>query len=207
MNQLLWILGLIFITTATAFAQTVVSVNIKKETVPTVVLKSITEDFPEAMVVQYSAIPITIIDEHLYIQDIIDGEEGDADTYLIELSGKNGAIRATYDRYGNLISSSEKLKNVPLPRAIQLSIGRHFPEWAVVGDKIMLSSLKNGSLKTHYRVRLKKGKETHRVLFDANGNILRGASKAKKHRQIKVKKNLEKWLKTASDADDYDTGK
>lgn len=193
---------LFFVTTLVSAQQELFKVEIKKETVPEVILKSITEDFPNADAIEYAALPIALIDDQIFIQALEEGLEEDADTYLITLSGKNGTIRATYDRYGNLISTSEKLKNVALPRSIQLSIGRHFPEWVVIGDKVMLSSLKNGSLKTHYRVKLQKDKAIHRVLFDANGNILRGASKAKKHRQIKVKKNLEKWLRTASDLDD-----
>lgn len=201
MNKLIAIFSLVFFASTLSFAQTeLFRAKLKKEAIPAVVLESITEDFPYAEVTEYAAIPVTIIDEQVYVHMNAEAMDGDYDTYVITVAGKSGAVYATYDREGNLLSTAENLKNVVLPRAIQTSIGRHFPGWGVVGDKMVMTSLRNGKQKTHYKVKLKKGKEHHKVVFDADGNIIRGAEKAKKHRQLKFHKH--KMKKRSRDADD-----
>lgn len=184
MNKLILIFTLVAFATV-SFAQTeLFRAKLKKKEVPMVVITAIDEDFPEADIMEYAAIPITIIEDEIYVYSNEEAMEGDYETYVITLKSKSGTIRAAYDKSGNLISTVERMKDVPLPRVITRSIGRHFPGWGIVGDRVVMTSLKNGKQKTQYRVKLQKGKETHRVMFDANGNIIRGASKAKKHRQI-----------------------
>jgi|GEM_PF-480084 len=175
---------------STGFAQnTLYQTKLEKKVVPAVVLESVSTDFPEGVVAEYAAIPVEIIEDRVYTRTNEHASDEDYSTYVVILTGKSGNIHATYNRDGELLNTSESLKNVPLPHPIQVSVARHFPGWNTGADKMLMTSIAGGKQKTHYKVKLYKGKETHHVVFDADGNIIRGAKKAKAHRQIKFLEN------------------
>jgi hypothetical protein len=169
--------------------------KIKREAVPAAILEAITEDFPDAEITEYATVPLTVVEDVVYVNANREAENQDYDTYLITMNGKDGHFQVTYDKTGKLLTTVEVLKDVALPRPVMVSIGRHFPKWAVVGDKEVMTSVKDGHQKTHYKVTLEQGKEKHHVIFDADGNIVKGADKAKPHRQIKFAEDREmkKW--------------
>ena len=180
--------------------------KLKKEAIPATVIESIAEDFPEVTITEYAAVPITVIDDAVYVRTNQEAMGRDYDTYLITMTGKNGQFRVSYDKTGKLLSSVEVLKDVALPVPIRTSIGRHFPGWAVVGDKEVMTTIKDGKQRSHYKVILEKDKEKHYVVFDGDGNIVRGAEKARAHRQIDLQEHkMKRWDK--GEYKDSDTDK
>lgn len=195
MNKFFLLVAVAFCTTTTFAQTTLYQAKLTKEVVPAVILEAISEDFPDATVSEYAAIPVDVIEDRIYVNANQDGPDRDYDTYVVTMTGKTGAFQATYNQYGMLLSTSEVLKDVPLPRPVQISMYRHFPGWGAVDDKVVMTSVKDGQLKTHYKVKLQKGKESIHVVFDADGNVIHGADKAKAHRQIKFREHREKMEK------------
>ncbi|MFT4754294.1 MAG: hypothetical protein ACI85Q_001851 [Salibacteraceae bacterium] len=67
MNKQIFLFLLAVLTTATSFAQTeLFRMKVKKEKVPSVVIESISEDFPDATVTEYAAIPVSYIKDQIH---------------------------------------------------------------------------------------------------------------------------------------------
>ena len=91
-----------------------------------------------------------------------------------------GTIRVTYDANGELVSERAILENVPLPREIQLAIGRHFPGWGVIENKVIAATHRGDLRKAQFQIKLKSPTNDFIAVFDANGNLLKGKRHAVK---------------------------
>ena len=183
----------IFLAIATmSFAQTqttIFSAKLKKEKVPVVIIESIEEDFPDFTITEYYGVPMDVVDDVWFIDEDRNAEDEDFDTYSVLLKGKKSYINATYDKEGNLLSSREKLTDALLPYTIRVAVGTHFPGWAVIGDKIIMTTHKGHVKKAHYKVKLKKDNKEFYALFDASGNLLKGKQHSVHHKMLARKKN------------------
>jgi hypothetical protein len=150
--------------------------KLKKEEVPTVVIKQLEKDFPNEVATKYFGIPADLVGETIFWNTERAADNKDFDFYTISLSGKGALFTATYDKDGKLLNKIEELKNITLPREIDRAIGTEFPGYAVQNDKMLLTAYKDNHEVVHYKVRLNKGKENFWVVYDADANLVRGKS-------------------------------
>ena len=143
--------------------------KLTKEKMPGVVLTSVEKDFPDATIMEYKALPVTILEEGWVIEKD-KPMNGKYDVYYLTIKGKNFDGEATYDSNGNLISAQELAKDVPLPLNVSRTIGLHYPGWSVGKDHMVTTFYKDGKQKTYYHVALMKGGEQEKVVFDGHGN-------------------------------------
>lgn len=143
--------------------------KLTREKVPGTVLKSLEKDFPDAKITDYASIPTEKIGEELIINPSSSSEN--YDMYEMHVTGKNFNGDALYDRNGNLVRSTEIVRNVPLPYHVQRAIGENYPGWAVTNDREVMTFYKKGMQKVYYRVHLTKGKEKANIILDAEGNL------------------------------------
>jgi len=168
------ILGLLLIGfTFQSYAQTDVlfEAKIKKEKVPALVITAVEKDFPDAIVEEYTAIPVEFIEDDVIIDRNIKSID-DYNSYQITLRDKNERLTATYNKKGDLISEIAYGKNVPLPRTVLETVAKAFPKWAIIEDTYKMVSHANGKKNERYKIIIEKGNEMKKVIVDASGNII-----------------------------------
>ncbi|WP_158976571.1 hypothetical protein [Cellulophaga sp. L1A9] len=145
--------------------------KIKVEEVPELVVSAVEEDFPDFLIVEYLALPLEYVEGDVYINPNIDSN-ADYDTFQIVLKEHGKELTATYDSDGNLIKTTEHLKNVALPYAVSKAIAKEYPEWKFEKDSYDMVQLGNSKAKKRYRVILENHGKKIRVHTNAKGKIL-----------------------------------
>ncbi len=172
-----FLIGLCFLgLTSSAFAQDVIySAKIKKEKVPAEVVSAVDNDFKGYSVVDYSAIPVTLVEDNVVVTADKDFDPSDYDSYEVTLSGKNTTMNAYYNSDGRLVSTYENIKDIALPSVIERAIESKYPKAKVLSDRYVSTNYKmDGKTKVYYHVEIMNNGEKHRLYIDGNGNIIRG---------------------------------
>jgi hypothetical protein len=172
---------------AIAFGQNeIYRAKVKQEMLPEKLMTAVSKDFPNNDIVKYEALPITMVHGELFILSNEDVPDQNYDTYIVTMEGKSGKISATYDSEGHLMSTTEHLKNVPLPKEVLATIGKDYRGWAVKGDHVILNAYHNDKKIAHYKVKLEKGGMIESVVFDAAGKVVKvGKSEEAKEHHVK----------------------
>lgn len=147
--------------------------KLPKEKIPQKILMSLEKDFPNVDIVKYEGLPITLIKGELYVDSDDMVKSKPYDNYVITLDGKSGVISATYDEEGHLMNTFERLVNVALPEEVLVAIGDEFRGWAVKGDKVRMTSYRDGKTTAHYKVRLEKNGKVEYVVFNEKGTVVK----------------------------------
>lgn len=172
-----FLIGLCFLgLTSSTFAQDVIySAKIKKEKVPAEVVTAVEKDFKDYSVVDYSAIPVTMVEDNVVVTADKDFAPSDYDSYEVKLSGKNTTMNAYYDSDGRLVSTYESIKDIALPSLIDRAITGKYPKAKVLSDRYVSTYYgMDGKTKVHYHVKIMNNGKEHRMYIDGNGNIVRG---------------------------------
>lgn len=162
--------------TSSAFAQDVLySVKVKEDKVPEEVVTAVQKDFKGFAVTEYSAIPITMVEDKMIVTQDKDFDPSDYDSYQVKIQGKGTAMDAYYDADGKLVSTYENIKNTTLPSVVERAISKKYPNAKLEGDRFVATYFANdGTTKVHYHVKVMNNGKKHRMYLDGNGNILRG---------------------------------
>jgi hypothetical protein len=67
----------------------------------------------------------------------------------------------------------EEFKNVKLPGEVIYSIYRAYPGWSIVNDSFLYSQSEGDIIKKQYNIKIKKDKETVKLVVRPNGEILK----------------------------------
>lgn len=150
--------------------------KVKKEMVPEVVLEAVESDFPGFVVEEFTAVPVEYIESDVIISNTLDPNK-DYNTYQVKLLNKGEAYVATYNKYGELMSTVENLKDVALPVNIRNAVAKAYPGWSPQKDHYKMTHYANGNKKERYKIILFKNAEKKIVYTDGDGNILEGHHK------------------------------
>jgi len=100
----------------------------------------------------------------------------DYDYYKITLKGTGNKIESNmeldYDTDGNLIKSTEHIKNFAPPETIRYALANSYPGWTLKKDAFDLIQFKDGKEKEHYQLTLAKNGREIKVYTDIDGNLL-----------------------------------
>jgi len=114
--------------------------------------------------------------ENKFISYKIDNDFQGKTEYLLLLEIEGGALAATFNKKGKLISVVEKFENTKLPEKIRKKLAVEYPEWNLVKDKFLYVQ-KIGKIKRkEYKIIMKKGNKIKRIVVDEDGMIIRGKS-------------------------------
>ena len=95
------------------------------------------------------------------------------DTYRVSFYVPEGRIIAAIDKSGKIIRTIEKYNNVRLPLVVTQSIGKRFPNWAIIEDVYLINyHCKKDSIKQQYKVKLKNEDQIITVKTDEKGIFL-----------------------------------
>lgn len=140
---------------------------VKIEELPTVVISQVKKYIPDN---NPDAVVRTTQNEFLLYK--VDDECKNFDQYLVTLENRKGALRATFDEKGVLVSVSEKYTNVELPREVSKSVYMSYPLWTIVKSKFEYSQQKGEILTKVYHLKLKKDNKTQIVMVSSSGDII-----------------------------------
>jgi len=176
-----WIIGAAFLAvTGKAAAQEVLyEAKMDKSQVPDAILKDIERNYPQYAITDYIAQPIDPEEgREILNQEINSG--ADYGTYKITLKGEGRKLRSEmeleYDRDGQLLNTTEHIRNFAPPEAIRLSIARTYPGWTLEKDAFDMVHYGDGLEKEHYRLTLAKNGKQIKVYTDIEGNLLNNDS-------------------------------
>ncbi len=95
------------------------------------------------------------------------------DKYRVSFFIPEGHIIAAYNKVGKIIRTTERFKNIKLPKTILRSILEQYPNWEIVEDAYEVDYTdKSGIARKQYKVKLMNGKKKIVEKFDENGEYL-----------------------------------
>lgn len=147
--------------------------NIRIEELPGVVIKSAGKDFSVYLPDRNPDKDVRALEEEFIAYDLGKDYEG-YETYLVVMKTDKGSLSATYNENGKLTSVVENYENVRLPSSVIYAVYKAFPGWKIVNDKFLYSQKEGDIVKKEYNLRIKKDKETRKLVVNANGDIVKG---------------------------------
>lgn len=113
---------------------------------------------------QFMKNPIVFMKENFDIHSLIEELQGeDYDSYIVEFRNKKGFLIANFDKEGNLESTLQRFKNIPLPLAVSRDLVSNYQGWIATKNLYIASGKEDMIDKELYRITLKNGKSTQRV--------------------------------------------
>jgi len=146
--------------------------RIKIEELPGVIIKRVGTDFSVYIPDNNPDQKVKMVEEKFIAYDLGKDAEG-YEEYLVVMEVKNGSLTATYNEQGKLVRVVEQFKNVVLPSEVIYSIYRTYPGWFIVNDSFVYTQEDGDIIKKQYNVKIKKDKETIKLLVRPNGEILK----------------------------------
>jgi hypothetical protein len=146
--------------------------KMKIEELPGVVIKRIGSDFSIYIPDNNPDQSVKAVEEKFIAYDLGKENEG-YEEYLLIMEGKNGSLAATYDEKGKLTRVVEDFRNVKLPSQVIYSVYRTYPQWSIVNDRFLYTQEEGDVIKKQYNLKIKKGKETRKLVVRPNGEILK----------------------------------
>ncbi len=145
--------------------------KIAKDKVPSIILKSLAEDFPGSVYQDFKAIPLKFFENDVAINNNQDPNL-DYNTYQVYVIGNNKKITATYDESGKLLGTEEVAHKEALPVDISKSIAKSYPGWIVKNDVYKMTHFRGRKSKEQYKIILEKGSKKMKIYIDGNGKLL-----------------------------------
>lgn len=128
---------------------------------------------PEKVAGEFQKDPLEYMRTQFDIQKfIVDNQDLDYDSFLVNFKSTKGYLRANFDRRGDLVSSFQKFKDVRLPESARLKIQEKYRDAAIVGNKYVASSKGWEISKESYIVKIKDGNKTRRVRVNKDRDVL-----------------------------------
>jgi c-di-GMP-related signal transduction protein len=94
------------------------------------------------------------------------------DTYFVSFYIPEGSILAQYDKDGNLMRTTEKFKNIKIPRSVQIAVANKYPQWKIAKDVYLVSYFgPNEEASKRYKLLLENGDKRLRVKTNENGDF------------------------------------
>lgn len=146
--------------------------KMKIEELPGVVIKRIGSDFSIYIPDNNPDQSVKAVEEKFIAYDLGKENEG-YEEYLLIMEVKNGSLAATYDEKGKLTRVVEDFRNVKLPSQVIFSVYRTYPQWSIVNDRFLYTQEEGDVIKKQYNLKIKKGKETRKLVVRPNGEILK----------------------------------
>lgn len=146
--------------------------NVDVDELPAVVIKSAGKDFSVYLPDRNPDTTVRKLQDNFIAYDLGKDYEG-YELYLVTMQLEKGSLAATYNENGKLISVVEVYKNVKLPSAVIYSVYKAFPGWEIVNDKFLYTQEDGDVTKKEYTLKIKKDKETKKLVVNPNGEILK----------------------------------
>ncbi|WP_423818898.1 hypothetical protein V5739_15335 [Salinimicrobium sp. TIG7-5_MAKvit] len=130
-------------------------------------------ELPEKLSGEFQQNPLAFMKTRFNVQKFLkDNEEADYDAFEVFFKSKKGFLKASFNKTGDLISSNQKFKNIPLPQDVRLEVFRLHRDAMIEGIKYTAFSKGWDITKEIYRIKIKDGDKTRRVRINRNNDQL-----------------------------------
>ncbi|HET7360727.1 MAG TPA: hypothetical protein VFI78_02220 [Salinimicrobium sp.] len=115
---------------------------------------------PEKQTGAFHANPLKFAESNFDIQQLINDNDAKYDSYQAIFKSSKGKLIVNYDKNGEIKSTFQNFKNVPLPYETGLSIYRDYRDYDIVRNKYVAAS-RNGKIQREfYKIKLQNGKKS-----------------------------------------------
>lgn len=116
---------------------------------------------------EFAKDPIAFMKENFDIGNfILEHEDKDYDSYQITLRSGKGALKADYDKDGNLVRTYQKFKDVVMPLNVRRMVYANYKGWTITENKYIASGNRDLIDKEVYKFKMERGGEKQRVKLD-----------------------------------------
>jgi hypothetical protein len=145
------------------------------KTLPEITVSSSNYKYLNSMGDESVAQPVNMLQMRAATYDVkkSDFYEEDYDTYFVSFFIPDGKILAEYDKDGKIIRTTEKFKNIALPKDVAKSVTERFPHWAIPKNVYYVHYSDAYGGKKMYKITLENGDKRMKVKTDENGNFLK----------------------------------
>lgn len=149
--------------------------EIKTEKLSEVVISATNYKYLSKTGLENASVSVAMLEQKVASYDLKNSEfyNDEYDSYVISFYIPEGKILAAYDKNGKILRTVEKFKNVKLPKEVQMSVAKQYPNWRFEKD-IYLVNYHDSSNKItkKYKITLVNGDKRIKVKVDADGTIL-----------------------------------
>lgn len=113
---------------------------------------------------QFMKNPIGFMKENFDIHLFIEQMKGENyESYVVEFRNKKGYLVANFDDQGNLVSTAQRFKNIPLPLSVARELVTDYKGWEMTKNLYIASGNGDALDKELYKVTMKNGKSSQNV--------------------------------------------
>lgn len=137
------------------------------------VTNMVTLDIKENHVGEFQEDPLAFIRDRFYIHQFIkENEDRNFIFYEVNFKTKKGNVLARYDEDGEMVSTTQRFKNVTLPDDVKLEILRNYKHSRILKNKHIVTS-KNWLVdKEYFKVKIQDGDQVRRMRIERQGQEL-----------------------------------
>ena len=172
MKKFAVITGVAFALCVSGYGQSAkIRIKVKEAEIPAAVVQSFKKDFTNGQAEEWTIVPAALVAEEYTISgyDNLKGEKPTA--YEVKVKGSNMRGEAVYSQDGKLMFSKEVIKDTALPATVVRAVSTKYPGYNFTNDEETIRQGKSHFI--HYRVTIKKEKESRVLAVDSGGKILR----------------------------------
>lgn len=122
-------------------------------------------EIPGASEAEFHRDPTGFLKRNFDMSEVIRMSPENTQSYSVTFRSTKGTLRAYFDRDGALKSTSQKFRNIVLPRNLQKELYRDHKGWAMVSNKYVAKGDADSVDKQAYHIQLKKGKITRNIVL------------------------------------------
>ncbi len=116
---------------------------------------------------EFAKDPIAFMKDNFDIKNfIVEHESKGYDSYQITFRSAKGALKADYDKDGNLVRTYQKFKNVVMPLNVRRMVYASYKGWTIKENKYIASGNRDMVDKEVYKLKMERGGEKQRVKLD-----------------------------------------
>lgn len=107
--------------------------------------------------------PIAFMRRNLDMNHLMGEFEENNELFSVTFKSKKGRLVANFNEKGELLNTSQKFRNIILPRDLREDLYRNYKGWTMVSNKYEAKGSSTSVEKQEYHVKLKKGKLTKNI--------------------------------------------
>lgn len=89
--------------------------------------------------------------------------------FEVTFKSSHGAITASYDNEGKILSAVERFRDIALPNNLSILIAREYPKWEISKSRYSIIYTRAHEPQKRFRVQIRKGKLKQWLTIDTSG--------------------------------------
>ena len=150
-------------------------ISVGQVTLPEVKIISLNYKYLKSVDDSSAAQPVRLLEHKAASYDLKNAEfyEEEYDNYFVSFYIPQGLILAYYDNNGKMVQTTEKFKNVTLPKVLREAVTQRYPQWLIAKDVYFVQYYTDArGTKKIYKLLLENGSKRIRVKLNEIGSFI-----------------------------------